>query len=293
MTERGARGEPVENREPLVEQLIRLGFSQYEARAYVGLLIAGEQTGYGLANATGVPQPKIYETLHRLAERGVVSRTSVKPAHYVAVPAEVLLGDLERDFAGRLRLAREEAERLPAPQAERPTTSKQRLGTWNQVLAGAIRALDQAAEKVYLSGRSADLKPMAGAVRKALGRGVAFVVIHFGPLPFAIARGSIIRHASTEGSLYASRRAHHLALVADSRATVWAFARNGTAWQGIAESDEVLAAVVKGYIRHDIMIQRIFADLPDQLTDLYGPGLQDLATLASGRARSSASEETA
>ena len=30
---------------PLVERLVRLAFSQSEARAYVGLLVHGEQTG--------------------------------------------------------------------------------------------------------------------------------------------------------------------------------------------------------------------------------------------------------
>ena len=59
-----------EGAEPLVERLIRLSFSQYEARAYVGLLVHGEQTGYRLAKLTGVPQPKIYETLHRLVDTG-------------------------------------------------------------------------------------------------------------------------------------------------------------------------------------------------------------------------------
>ncbi|MBV9542815.1 MAG: hypothetical protein JOY61_00365, partial [Chloroflexi bacterium] len=41
---------------------------------------------------------------------------------------------------------------------------------------------------------------------------------------------------------------------------------------------------IKGYIRHDLMIQRIYADLPEELTQLYGPGLLELANIASGRA---------
>ncbi len=51
-----------------VARLIELGFSQYEAQAYVGLLGREPLTGYALANVTGIPQPKVYETL-RLADR--------------------------------------------------------------------------------------------------------------------------------------------------------------------------------------------------------------------------------
>jgi sugar-specific transcriptional regulator TrmB len=269
--------------EPLVERLVRLGFSQYEARAYVGLLVHGEQTGYGLANLTGVPQPKIYETLHRLAERSAVVQTNPRPARYVAIDAETLLGGLEREFATRVRLAREEAARLPL-QAETPGGSDRQLTTWPQVLAQASSAIQHATEKVYLSGRSPDLALLEDVVAPAAARGVTFVAIHFGPLPFAVPHAHTIRHASTEGTLYASHQARHLALVADSTRLVWAFARDGVSWRGVARTDDVLAAVVKGYIRHDIMVQRIFADLPEQLTELYGPGLLELASMASGRA---------
>ena len=57
-----------------VEQLAELGFSQYEARAYVGLLGAEPLTGYALANRTRIPQPKVYETLRRLEDKQAVVR---------------------------------------------------------------------------------------------------------------------------------------------------------------------------------------------------------------------------
>ena len=53
-----------------VQRLIELGFSQYEAQAYVGLLGREPLTGYALSNVTGIPQPKVYETLRRLTARG-------------------------------------------------------------------------------------------------------------------------------------------------------------------------------------------------------------------------------
>ena len=81
----------------LAERLVRLGFSQYEARTYLGLLRHGELTGYALANQTGVPQPKIYETLRRLLDRGAVAQTTQHPARYVAVSSETLLGALEQE----------------------------------------------------------------------------------------------------------------------------------------------------------------------------------------------------
>jgi sugar-specific transcriptional regulator TrmB len=267
----------------LADRLVRLGFSQYEARAYLGLLRQGEQTGYALANETGVPQPKIYETLRRLVDRGAVAQTSPRPARYVAVSSDELLAGLEQDFLVRLRDAREELARLPRAVTHDATVTTRRLHDWEHVLNHARAAVDAAATKVYLSGRSGELSALSEAVANASGRGVTFVIIHFGPLPFAIPRGQAIRHASTEGTLYPSHRAHHLAVVADSQLVVWAYARDGVTWQGMAADDEVVATAIKGYIRHHIMIQRIYADLPEQLTALYGPGLAELADIGSGR----------
>lgn len=281
----------MDGRELLVERLARLGFSQYEGRAYVGLLTHGEQTGYALANASGVPQPKIYETLRRLKERGAVFQTSERPARFVPVPAAALLEALEQDFVRRLREARDGLARLPKVSGEEPGGQTRRLAGWEPVLAHAVASLDRAEGKVYLSGRSTDLEPLGRAVLDAVGRGVTFVVMHFGPLPFAVPRGQAFRHASTEGSVYPSHRAHHLAVVADSKHVVWAVARDGATWRGMAGQDDLLASVVKGYVRHDIMIQRIFADLPDQLTDLYGPGLLDLANIASARGGAPAGQQ--
>src|SRR5205807_5732298 len=97
----------------IVERLTRLGFSVYEARTYVGLLVAEGSTGYSVANETGVPQPKVYETLRRLVDRGAAVQSGVRPARYAAVPPEVLLARLEEDFRERVDAAREGLDHLP------------------------------------------------------------------------------------------------------------------------------------------------------------------------------------
>src|SRR5665213_1958809 len=71
--------------EVIAGRLTQLGFSQYEARTYIGLLLSNGATGYSVANDTGVPQPKVYETLRRLVERGAAVRTGAKPARHLAV----------------------------------------------------------------------------------------------------------------------------------------------------------------------------------------------------------------
>jgi HTH-type transcriptional regulator, sugar sensing transcriptional regulator len=267
--------------EAMVERLTRLGFSLYEAKAYVGLLINGEQTGYGLSNLTGVPQPKVYETLRRLLERGAVLQTAEKPATYAAIPAEHLLNTLDADFKQRLQEAKHDLEQLLPQFTEDQREVIWKLTSFEGVIAKAVSALAHATTTVYLSGNTTVLEPLKEAVAQASQRGVTFVVLHFGSLPFPVPNGRTFRHASTEGSLYSHHQARHLAVVVDSAVALWALARDGKSWQGLFSESATFASVIKGYIRHDIMVQRIYADLPEALTDLYGPGLLELAKISS------------
>ena len=263
----------------IAERLTQLGFSQYEARTYVGLLVAGDATGYTIANQTGVPQPKVYETLRRLVDRGAAVLVAERPARYAAVPPATLMSALEKEFAVRVEAARRSLESLPSSGSGARGLPISRLDSLLAATSRAIDALRDARSRVYLSGRTEELKSLGPAVDEASERGVEFVIVHFGRLPFQPPRGKVMRHASTEGTLYASRRSHHLAIVADSRWALWALARDGRDWEVMYGDVPLLASLVKSFIRHDLFVQRMYADLPTELEALYGPGLLQLTNL--------------
>lgn len=263
----------------LIEKLTRLGFSQYEAKAYVGLLTSGAQTGYALSKVTDVPQPKVYETLRRLVERRAAAQVSEEPARFVAVPAERLLADLEETYLAWIGAAREDLVDLPVGSGELPLLGTALEGI-ESVNRRATEAIEAGEGKIYLSGKTEDLAGLETAVMAALERGVEFVMLHFGREPFALPRGSSFAHTSTAGRIYRRHQARHLALVVDGRSALWALAPDGKDWRGMFADDALFAAALKGYIRHDIFIQRIYGDLGDELRGLYGESLERLTDLS-------------
>src|SRR5205823_8187116 len=54
--------------------LQQLGFSEYEARAYLALVQRNPLNGYELAKASGIPRANIYAVLQKLEERGAAVR---------------------------------------------------------------------------------------------------------------------------------------------------------------------------------------------------------------------------
>ncbi len=259
------------------DELVRLGFSSYEARTYVGLLLAGESTGYRISNRTGVPQPKVYETLRRLVEGGAAVQVHDHPARYFAIPPGELLSRLDRDFRSRLEQARSGLEGLHLNGDGTGSLAVSRLNSIAVALERTREAIEGARARVYLQASRDELRPLASAVGQAASRGVEFVLVHFGSLPFPTPPGRAVRHASTDGAVYSSRAVRHLAAVVDSRWGLWVRARMGQPDEGFYADSQLLASLVKTYIRHDLFVQRIYADFPDELEERYGPGLFSLA----------------
>ncbi|MBV9380669.1 MAG: hypothetical protein JO242_08370, partial [Streptosporangiaceae bacterium] len=90
------------------------------------------------------------------------------------------------------------------------------------------------------------------------------------------ANGQVIRHLSTDGVVYRHHQARHLAVVADGTRVLWALAADGTNWDAATADDALIAAAVKGYVRHDMYVQRIAGDFGPVLAERYGPGLAGL-----------------
>jgi sugar-specific transcriptional regulator TrmB len=261
-----------------IQTLVELGFSQYEARTYAGLVGRPAMTGYALSKETQVPQPKVYETLGRLAERGVVLQVGTEPALWAAIPPSRLIAHLDNDFKRRLATADLYLGRLDlqssASGVVRPYLEVRSLA---ETMSASNKLISAATARIYLSAHAHQLTELQTAIVDADNRGIRIDILCFGEPPFTLSHGIVNRHRSTEGTVYPHHQARHIALVADSVATVWALARNGRDWTGIwTEHDDLLPAAVKGYVSHDIWAQRIFSDFKEELKAAYGPSLQYL-----------------
>jgi sugar-specific transcriptional regulator TrmB len=262
--------------ERLIERLTELGFSKYEARAYLGLLGSENVTGYALANATGIPQPKVYETLRRLSERGAAIKLSDDPAVFAALPADRLLEQLEAEFRGRLQAAQADFERIHADGAHEWHEPVVRMDGYAAVRSRAEQMIAATERKLYLSGWAEHLNELREPILEAGRRGVEIVVLHFGKLAFGIEHGQAFRHASTDGALYPHHRSRQLAVVPDSAAALWALAPDGDDWGGVYTKDQRLVMVVKAYLRHDIYVQKIYDHLEGEMHAVFGPALEFL-----------------
>src|SRR5690625_5165765 len=69
----------------------KLGFGEYEARAYIALLQHGPGSGYSIARAAGIPRANVYGVLDKLVQRAAAQRyRSKRGMHYSPTPPDSL-----------------------------------------------------------------------------------------------------------------------------------------------------------------------------------------------------------
>ncbi len=257
-----------------------LGFTTYEAKAYVALLSRGALNGYELAKASGVPRSMVYETLTKLLDKGAVSALAEDQGRYAAVPSEELLPRLRAQTETEYRHAEEALAALETP----PTADLiHRLEGGARALAAAADMIDGARVSLKVSVWASDLETLTPALQRAHARGVNLVTVLFGStLPDNI--GRVYKHAGAESEyrIVAARlQAELLVIVADHREVLLASLSPGPGW-AVRTRDRALVLVCEEYIGHDIVLSALTEHFGEEAVNRVWQENAELRRLVSG-----------
>lgn len=253
-----------------------LGFTDYEARAYVGLLEAGEVTGYALAKATGIPRANIYAVLEKLAERGAVLRGQGQAGTtWTAVPADTLLGSLGRRHARSLA----EAARVLADvgRGEAPTTVFNLHG--DELVERAGQLIDAAHDELLVAIQPSEAARLAAPLREARERGVTITTLCLEACdaPCGGCQGELHRR-----QLAPDDDSRWLVLAADGRQALVGQWRPARA-EGVATTHPLVVELAGAYIRQSLTLALLDDELAGRFEELLsGQARRWLAAACSG-----------
>ena len=231
-----------------IGKLHELGFSEYEAKAYLGLLAKSPVTGYELAKLCGVPRSMIYEVLGKLTTRGAVLSSQVDDTtRYAPVPPHELLDRLRHEHEDLLDvLSTELSRRAPASEPDY---------VWNiegaaHILAKSREMIDGAQRELLLALTDESLAHLREPLRRAYDRGLRLRVLFFGQGELGF--GQVERHPFAEAIL-SEIGAGGLMVVADGREALIGNEAGKAAWTG----NRHLVFVVSRYITQEMYEQRL------------------------------------
>jgi sugar-specific transcriptional regulator TrmB len=231
-----------------------LGFSTYEARAYLALIREKHATGYRISKASGLPRSRVYETLERLTSKGFAVTLPAEPAEYAPVPIEELSTRMRGAFESTMTSLEAEVRKI--------TAGNPPEGIWN--LQGRDAILARAREMVKAARKSISLVAWAQTIdslrpdlEAAERRGVRIIVISCGEV--AATPGIHYRH-SFEAPVVC-RDDSSLNLVADQAEALLGETAPVQECRAAWSRNTGIVRITEEYVRHEVYLHKIIEAL--------------------------------
>jgi sugar-specific transcriptional regulator TrmB len=166
----------------LIKILKNLGFTEYEAKAYLALLEKSPQTGYGVALNSGVPRSKIYEVLDGLVKNGEVILSYGAPILYAPLPPKELIKHRRKKAESDLNAAFISLEHFL-------DNTEERDNIWNitgreEILSKANELIKIAEKEVLIELWEDEVEPVLSALNEAVIKGIKIDIIIYGSINF-------------------------------------------------------------------------------------------------------------
>ncbi len=246
-----------------IDKLVKIGFSEYEAKAYLALLRESPITGYQLSKLSGVPRSMIYEVVGKLIARGAaMTLRTGGSTKYSPVPAAEFLDQLRRDHEELIVSLKDDLAALTsAPDLEY---------VWNiegheNIMAKAMEMIDQAKARVYLALLPATFPTLQPALGEAIEQGVRVVIYTTTDLDLPGAQVVVARVAE---QTLGQARGLGLILVIDGEEVLVAEWLTATQARASWTSSPLLVFIAEHHLRTDLYLPQILALLGDEALEI-------------------------
>ncbi len=159
----------------IINTLKNLGFTEYEAKAYIALLEKSPLSGYGVALNSGVPRSKIYEVLDGMAQNGEVMVSYGAPVLYSPLEPKELIDRRRNKSKEIYDIAYNSLENFSA-------MPENRDNIWNisgseDIINKAKQLISQTKEELLVEVGAEELEKIAQELNNAVDRGVELMLV--------------------------------------------------------------------------------------------------------------------
>lgn len=252
----------------LLRQVQDLGFTEYEAKAYLALLNESPASGYKVAQNSGVPRAKVYEVLSGLVRRGAVLPNYGDPVQYAPLPPEELVAQRRQAMESSITAAEEGLKQYVSNAANRGAIWD--IGGREQIVERAREVISRAEHDVLMEVWQEDAPEFREALSEAADRGVEVSVVAYGDPGYPFAH---VYHHDLVDEVTKGLGARWLVIGIDMRETVAGILSMGKESRAAWTTHAGLVVPVIELVKHDIYVQEILDVHRDVLEESFGPGL--------------------
>lgn len=167
-----------------VDALENLGLTEYEARCFVALAQLPHGTAREIGQVADIPRSRVYETMDRLRERGLVEIHEAEPRAYQGVPIDTAIEILRNQYESYFDTVERTLQQIE------PTYKKAQQAVWainthEQVTGRVVDLVGDASDEIVLIVLEDDLldEDTLAGLADASDRGVS---VHVGSVSDSI-----------------------------------------------------------------------------------------------------------
>ncbi len=261
----------------IIEDMKRLGLSEYEAKAYLKLLEQYPVNGYALSKSSSIPRSRIYEVLDSLKNKQIVfEQTDGKNTVYRPLDPQLLVNRLKSDFNTILNGIDDYTKKLYAAEQD---DNKLTLVNGRENILNLLKLLIADAKKrIAVSIWEEEIGDLSPVLDHAIGRGVMLKGIYFGKNN---RYSQLVTHRRIERYL-AEKKERYMTVIIDGIHVVSGVISRDSESQVTWTKDIGLVEMSEDYISHDLSVnlysnhldpagRAIFEDFLDNVRkDYYG-----------------------
>ena len=243
----------------ITSNMKRLGFSEYESKAYLALLKEYPLNGYTVAKNSGIPRSRVYEVLKNLINKQLVlEEEEGKNKFYYPVDPDIFVKRLKTDFKGIFdsisRFAKEVYEEKKKD--DRLVVIKGRTN-----IIDFLKLLIKGAEKrIALSIWDEEINELQDDLKKAIKKGVMLRGIYFGENnPFE----ELVPHRRIKRYM-AEKKERYISIIIDGTHTISGIASRGENSKVTWTQEEGFIEISEDYIAHDLLVNLYSASLDEE-----------------------------
>ena len=256
--------------EIIAKKMMELGFTLYEAKAYISLLQNYPVTRYEISKKSGVPRSAIYDIVKKLEDFGAVSIISTNPEKYVPLPPEEFVRMLERRHQQKLKDFRESLSEINADVEPEQLWN---ITGYKNLLEKAKEMIQNSNNEIYLSAWRSEILELGDELRNAEERGLKVAIFSFTKVPKI---GRVFSYCLQEKELEKVWD-HKVILVCDRKELLMGEANLQVQRKAAWTKNKAIIGIAANHIILDITLYGIRAgvDVSDAVIEMH-PGELDL-----------------
>lgn len=240
----------------IIEDMKKLGFSEYECKAYFSLLEEYPLNGYALSKSSGIPRSRIYEVLKNLIQKNLVQeQIQEKNKVYYPVEPEIFINQSKNSFESSLRNVEQYTSKLFKRKIndDKLVVIKGR----SNIVSFLKLLIKGAEERIAVSMWEEELKDIYNELDLAIEKGVCLRGIYFGDKN---RYETLVPHRRIERYM-AEKKERFMTIIIDGKHVISGIVSRADNSQVTWTQDEGFIEVSEDYIAHDLIVNLLSASL--------------------------------